>query len=558
LDSETLNGTFTVTSKTCHATLVVTPPSMAISLDSPGMPARWDHTPLSLRTDIFSNARVLLRLPPSAKGVVGLRVNSSGVNHQVVDSARLGDLTTAIYPLDKAADTVHRLGAGQLTVMVPGGEILVASFRPATLARSAVFTGNYVYLEDLIASEVEVVAWALFAPWLGAIPCSVIGNKWTVPAHLAGHGPIVFNLRVVDPWKSEPVPTRPTSRDLFLVDAPTDARADELTQYLSGFSTARTDGFDADKVMSQLSFSSPYAAPRLCHLSAWQVDELRAAAAADEKLAALSTIDISRPRRAHLVVLAGCATEIFTPPFPAIDTHLAEHLAFHPLEGSLRDLDLLADESSNERFPELWRQASEQLGADLMRVLCGSADPSSGSPRFDANSAMLMQVSQAIRDQIVSASKYLPRSLTDVDSRAVAAWQLFTALKDHRISQVTTDALNIIAEASHLLRKHGLHREADAIRSREDPAAEKKWMALPAVSLALALAARLGARGHHDLYLFAKSRERQWSGLSAVAPKMCEIDLVLAEAYAASASSDSHPSTTNIGHFAPQTEERHA
>ena len=79
------------------------------------------------------------------------------------------------------------------------------------------------------------------------------------------------------------------------------------------------------------------------------------------------------------------------------------------------------------------------------------------------------------------------------------------------------------------------------MRAREDPAASTWWMSLPAASLALALAARLGARGHGQLRELALAHQERWSALSAVARKLTEIDLVLAEAYAVSASRTTHP-----------------
>ena len=71
---------------------------------------------------------------------------------------------------------------------------------------------------------------------------------------------------------------------------------------------------------------------------------------------------------------------------------------------------------------------------------------------------------------------------------------------------------------------------ADAISARQPAGGKSGWLALPAMSIAMALLARLAARGNSNCAMLEREYRGKWANLALYAPELVAIDLVLAEA----------------------------
>jgi hypothetical protein len=123
------------------------------------------------------------------------------------------------------------------------------------------------------------------------------------------------------------------------------------------------------------------------------------------------------------------------------------------------------------------------------------------------------------------APAVVPQALLDPGSRAAAASQLFGALGTPELTRAAQDAASVIRSAARLVAGSPYHRAAAQITARR--------LALPAMSLSLALVARIAARGHEPCRSFERTWRPRWTDLARQAPDLTSIDLVLAEAHIA-------------------------
>lgn len=125
------------------------------------------------------------------------------------------------------------------------------------------------------------------------------------------------------------------------------------------------------------------------------------------------------------------------------------------------------------------------------------------------------------------AAQVIPRALLDPDSRAVAARRLFDHRADRGVWQIGGMASGIARNALTLL--VGRPRLCAQIAARRGAGGAGEWLDLPAASAALALVARLAARGDVRCQRMEQLYRGKWRRLATSAPELVTIDLVLAE-----------------------------
>jgi hypothetical protein len=102
-----------------------------------------------------------------------------------------------------------------------------------------------------------------------------------------------------------------------------------------------------------------------------------------------------------------------------------------------------------------------------------------------------------------------------------------TAVGTPGLTRAAQDAASVIRSAARLVTDSPYRRTAAQITARR--------LALPAMSLSLALVARIAARGHETCRSFERAWRPRWTDLARQAPGLTSIDLVLAEAHIAAA-----------------------
>jgi len=96
-------------------------------------------------------------------------------------------------------------------------------------------------------------------------------------------------------------------------------------------------------------------------------------------------------------------------------------------------------------------------------------------------------------------------------------------------------AANKIARNAEACVRHSCYPDlAYAIAARQPAESKESWLALPAMSIAMALLARLAARGNRNCAMLERDYRDRWANLARYAPELVAIDLVLAEALIAS------------------------
>jgi hypothetical protein len=131
-----------------------------------------------------------------------------------------------------------------------------------------------------------------------------------------------------------------------------------------------------------------------------------------------------------------------------------------------------------------------------------------------------------VLDQVWRAVGLVPTYLIDADSRAAAARRLFDARKRPACVRAANVAHGVVQRVIARLDEGHVPLLAARVQARSSAPG---WQSLPALSLALALAARLAARGDETWARLLDDLCATWAGLARQAPDLVELDLVLAE-----------------------------
>jgi hypothetical protein len=124
--------------------------------------------------------------------------------------------------------------------------------------------------------------------------------------------------------------------------------------------------------------------------------------------------------------------------------------------------------------------------------------------------------------------------MLDADTRLMAARHLFDARNELAIRTTVAVAKTITRDAEMLIRQSAYPDLADAISARHSAGGKGGWFTLPTMSIAMALLARLAARGNRNAVTLEREHRGKWGKLALAAPELVAIDLVLAEALVAS------------------------
>jgi hypothetical protein len=105
--------------------------------------------------------------------------------------------------------------------------------------------------------------------------------------------------------------------------------------------------------------------------------------------------------------------------------------------------------------------------------------------------------------------------------------------------RATVIFVKTVTNGAELLIRRSRHPDlANAITARNPEKDKGGWLGLPAMSIAMALLARLAARGDSNAALLEEGYRGKWANLALHAPELVAIDLVLAEALVAAALTD--------------------
>lgn len=510
--------------------LVVTPPHMSFAYQSNTTTTPSTVQPMTLHTEdvIEDPGTLLLDVGVTAQPTLTLIGGGSPLQELSTPVSRTGVHRLA---LDQVVDTL-RSNPHTAVALGDEGQVIIASIRPRRLFSDIRLEGHALVFDECV--NVDGMMAHVFqarAPWAPAVSLPVREGVASLPAPLQRAGPLHVTVRVEDPWIPEPIPDWPGIRQSKVIESPGwpssgDPEANSLSAFLAG------EGPLPDVVSdhSRLWFiRSRVRSLLLGDSTAAKMDAVDAALFSDPRsaLESLANSAIAAHQIPSLVVRSGlawarlaAAHDDVAPPWTARGAVPALLLSAADSEWSAEEID-----------------AAESVCGEVVAQILDGKDPHPSAGRLDAG-ADLFADNPRRREAMVSLMGLVPHGLLGNDSRVIAAMDLISKRDDPDLKWVVFNAHQFLQEADVLLDRVGSPRARKALNARRHPTARHGWRCLSALSLALALSARLAARGSEPAAQWIASRRRVWGDLAKVAPQLVTVDLILGELITASTTRD--------------------
>ena len=448
----------------------------------------------------------------------------------------------------RARDHLYVSGTGQPSVFLPPpapptAKPLPPAAKPLPRPRPSgplasgaeVSDGQLTILDRAPDDGLTAALYLARAPWRAPVVVPVPPDAVVkLPPGVAKAGPLRVLLRVQDQRADANWPDWP-ARDSYACAAPgvpagTDLEEDALSRFLAGERELPMRPRRVDRLW------------RLIHLA----DDLIAAGAPADLRERCSAVLRNQPALALTGLLdagldsTACVTGLISTglaaarPIMMDDMPAAESLwDTAPAAAAVLCSRLLAGPAYPDEDPAavVMKAALAQCGPALEALLRGDDDPYA---QFGPNAERIAGPAPGQVAVPWAAAFAVPQPLLDPATRAVAAGQLFGARTTAELTRAGQDAISVVRSAEQLVAASPYRRAVTQLAARRHPDGTGGWRALPAMSTALALVARIAARGYDDCRTFEHAWRPRWTDLARRAPALTAIDLVLAEALIAS------------------------
>lgn len=495
---------------------VVEPTHVAFSLVESGIPGPWVTEPLSLSQGSIEEC--VLRIKGLPLGASPLLVLRTGAEGQQVRSSGAGR-TSHEFKLSAFSDLARRVGSG--TLFLATEELAsIGTLRPARLIDAPSYADGRLTVQALVGAKLEFVLHRHAAPWLGGTVLPVEPEGTSLPASLVGRGPLRVRVRTADEWTPDPTDTFPRrATDVFdipMLWAPDgeDPEVVAVCRILVGAPGDPTEAVTGRTLARVLEVVAADANLGIETTKRW----------------ALTRLLGEHPQRALEGVLETRAAT------PQITMALVESgLVAGPVE-SLRCDELVESLLSRSSLAAVLA-ASAGLGTpngspvrigDLLTTALGDDLPLLWSGACDdVKLGRFEPEFAAIPERVRSLYRLLdpvPGRMLDGDTRIAAVYEMWEArghlneASESALATINVARRVIMAEASRLWPMVQGRLSQDGV------------IALPVLSVALALVARLAAWRGGDARTFIAQRARLYTSLARQAPSLVAIDLVRADA----------------------------
>ncbi|XRQ13850.1 hypothetical protein ACN3XK_24080, partial [Actinomadura welshii] len=500
--------------------LVITPPHLEVLHQHPDVGAVWSAGPLRLTSESFDEPGELLVRLPGASKLPALNVLTSSGTAQTLEPSGSQRGGMARYPLIKLRDTVGEFKRAELLL----GETPLVYVRPRRLATGVSDAGGHLLLQDAVEIEgLTAGVYLVTAPWRRPVLLPVTENRIVLPADLRDAGPVSVLLQVEDPWAFTDWPRWPSGQALTC-DRPGvyeagDEEETALGEFLVGDAAppARIERMERLWTIVDLDddLQDAGAAPYIAGPC-----ERLLAAAPNAALSALPTAMPAAERVVPLLVRTGLAAVAFDVGGPGPDPRVVRELwSTAPAAAAL--LAAFGDAH--------WVDAARDVCGDVLdTVLRDGRDPHAGVGRFGPEAARLAHMNPQQLESVWSAANVVPRTLLDPDARLAAARRLFDTRRSATAASLARQAADLVTHVRQVIAKSSHPRLTEQIDRRAPGKAAAGWQLLPAASAAMALTARLAARGDEEAAGAERSTRKWWLPLAMLAPELAGIDLVVA------------------------------
>ena len=194
-----------------------------------------------------------------------------------------------------------------------------------------------------------------------------------------------------------------------------------------------------------------------------------------------------------------------------------------PAAAAIATCDLFEDDDVAD-------EAAAQCGDSLTAILQKHQDPHAAVGRFGPGAERLAALPPEQVEALWQAAAVVPQAMLDADTRATAARRMFDARNTPPMRATAVIARNVSRVAEQLISQTRYRDLAEAITARQPAQGKGGWLALPAMSIAMALLARLAARENSNCAMLEREYRGKWANLALYAPELVAIDLVVAEA----------------------------
>jgi hypothetical protein len=500
--------------------LVIMPPHLQVMHERPDESLIWRAGPVRIPADLFAeDPGALLVQVPEVRAVPPLQVLVGERVLQDVPPSGRPQNGTARYDLTRIIDTVTEHRRAEL-VLEAGRPVRVASVRPRHLAARVEREDGRLRLIECVPIEgLTAGVYVMTAPWRDPL-VTPVAEDGTVPLteELRQAGPLLVLLQVDDPWVPVEWPDWPekyllAGGDGYLVGD--DAEETALARFITGEGEFPEHVSDVRRIWTMLRL-----APRLRAASDVRRFQMTCARPIQhrplEAINALAALGLEPGRTVAAVISSGLAATAVPNPAHADDARrlwpVAPALAV--LVGGLQD-------------PDCFEAAERQCGDTLRAIAEDGTDPHAEIGRFGPEAEYMAIMDPRQIESIWRAAQVVPQALLDPDTRLTAARRLFDLRDDAGLKDVIKMAQSVVHSALTLLRDRP--ELADQVEARRHPKHRGSWFALPAASAALAILARLAARGNEKCRSAEQMLRADWALLADAAPDLITIDLILAE-----------------------------
>lgn len=511
--------------------VVLTPPHLEILCPGAGA-STWTAAPVHASTEAMTDiGRLLVRTPGSSVSA-DLEVWAGAQRIQTIPPTGQQSEGLIGYELSRAAETVAHHGRAEMYLPWGSTVMPVAFIRPRRLATGALIEPPQLVIHDCVPVDgLAVGLYRAYAPWRPPVVLPVPGTGVVdLPPDLQGAGPLMALLRVEDPWTAAAWPDWPDHGAYICPAGGAPASQDDEEAALSLF-LAGTGELAAPPRHPERYWRVVHLAGDLARTGAPPGLRSRCAAALrqDAATALLALLDSGLAASEATTCLIRCGFAVLRPATP-YDTDAAARLwSIIPGAAAILTSEILSSPASGERA-DLLEAAVAQCGESLTRLLDGERDPHAQVGQFGPDAERMALLTPDQLEAVWQAAVVVPRALLDSDTRAVAARNMFDARQTRELAAAARVAKSIVSSAERLVGQSAYTQVGSAIKARCHPGGKGGWLALPAMSLSLALVARIAARGDVPCEAFELTWRDRWTDVARRAPDLVQTDLVLAEA----------------------------
>lgn len=525
LDRSTPSINTTLSLGTDSLQIIARVPHMNIAVTRGGSLPVVTLLPQSIDIETLEDTQLRVTVPAELRATLGL-VSAERVE-QTIDAGISGQREYVNFNIGQFADTARAVRAAVLQLRIGEKSVPVGTLRPRKLADEVHFdVESCALLISPSAPEgLTAAIYPKYAPWERPTVVTFTAGASSVALERAPSevGEATVMLRIDDPWSPSPWPDKPDQSDpnvFALMMLPLRAGDDTVE---GGFSRWLADLDD----MPTTSDALPLAAKILSLIGTFATthaykslrSQLSDLFASYPRLfidtAMQATVEPSALMR--LVVdsnLAATGSEI-PPPVPG-------SWALNSFLGLIGDYEGTQEASD----PEFISNLENFAGKDALALLNSGDDPHSRVGRFDDNARILSQFPPDRLEQLWAAASPIPGRLLHPDTRMIAARELFDARSARTLRNLTSSSQAILKRTRNAIYEVLGSGGEDPVEAR---IGSDGWRNLPALSMALAIVARLAARDlGNALGIYSVLRD-EYAQLAEAAPAFVEQDLVIAE-----------------------------